>query len=154
MNLQSSYIVLHNYTPNSKQLFNITFLSLWIGERLKVIAEHGSWCYGHYESDISRIGLFPKLYIQEVFQNEKTTNNFTEAQHLINEIAEAVKLWWRCVKTRYRNNSCDSESSKKFIKFIKDLMIIRNKLQSENLPTGELKEIRLVNFFKIIYILH
>lgn len=146
MNLQSSYIVLHNYVPDSNYLYEIPFLALWIGERLRVIAEHGSWCYGHYENDSTRIGLFPKLYIQEISLSENP-NNATEAQQLIEEITEAVKLWWRQVKLRYRDNSCSSESSEKFIKFIKDLMIIRNKLRSGNVPTGELKEIRLVSFF-------
>lgn len=146
MNLQSFYIVLHNYTPDSNQLFNIPFLSLWIGEKIKVIAEHDSWCYGYYKNDKSCIGLFPKLYIKEIFHNKKTTGNFTEAQQLINDITETVKLWWICVKARYRDSSCDSKSSEKFIKFIKDLMIIRNKLQSGNVPNGELKEIRLVIF--------
>lgn len=147
MKLDGIYIVLCNfsYLEQDKELNGVRFLPLWIGERVKIIAENGNWCYGYYENQVELIGLFPKSHIQEIGTNSLLIN--TEANQIITEITETVKIWWSCVKKNYVNEYT-LKKSEQFIQCIKDLMIIRNKISSGNVPDIELKEIQLVNILK------
>lgn len=155
MNFQSTYIVLCNFSQTGlelNKLNGVSFLSLWIGERIKIIAEQGLWCYGHYENQPEKTGLFPKSHIQEIEDNTPLKNLSSDANHVITEITETVKIWWRCIKKNYASNEYSTEKTEKFIQLIKDFMIIRNKISSGNVPTGELKEIQLVIIFMSIFI--
>lgn len=151
MDLTSTYIVTCNFIPSEAHLNeDISYLQLWIGDRVKIIAAHGAWCYGHVIDRPNKNGLFPSEYVKEIrkFSNTKTLN---DARQIIAEITEALKVWWCCIKERYGH--FDGDICEKSLKYIQDLMIIRNKLCSGNVPTEELKEIREVGVFEIFIII-
>uniref|UniRef100_A0A915DYA7 Chromatin target of PRMT1 protein C-terminal domain-containing protein n=1 Tax=Ditylenchus dipsaci TaxID=166011 RepID=A0A915DYA7_9BILA len=108
----------------------------------------------------TKSGIFPSSHVQPLewkldapstSSGPKTSGNSgkSEASQLIDEITETVKIWWSSLKNRYANECSPESSCDKFVQYIKDLMIIRNKIRSGNVPTGELKEIRLVIARKI-----
>lgn len=147
MKLDDTYIVICNFSclESDKEINGVQFLSLWIGELVKIIAVNGDWCYGYYENQIEQIGLFPKSHIHAIGTNTLLTNINTEANKIILEIKETIKIWWCCIKTKYSCNEYTIEKSEQFVQLIKDLIIICNKISSGNVPMGELKEIQLVN---------
>ena len=138
--------------PNLPSTSSVQFLQFFIGERIQIISYSDNWCFGQYESAPEQTGIFPAAFVEAVDENpiddevqrRASTSIFysdEEAKVLLFEITEALKSWWKFIKSKYSKGLTDVDFQKCVLK-MKELMLIRKKILSGSIPTEELRELR------------
>ncbi|MFH4980620.1 hypothetical protein AB6A40_007329 [Gnathostoma spinigerum] len=117
-----------------------TILQLHIGEHVEVHATSQGWCYGCTESDLFHYGIFPQACIVPIC---KPSSTCTEEVHaLVAEMTEVLDEWWISIKDIY-GKQARMDSQDEILSYIEDLMTMRKKFLSGNVPVEELREMRL-----------
>ncbi|KHN85731.1 Dedicator of cytokinesis protein 1 [Toxocara canis] len=125
--------------PDTRQV-NWPFLPLHIGEHVNILATEEEWCYGSTCSDHVKFGIFPQTAVIPISKTFSTTSS--EAHELIAELTDVLTEWWCSIKETY-GRQAQMESQDDILLYMEDLMAMRKRVLSGNVPVEELKEMRL-----------
>ncbi|VDN58740.1 unnamed protein product [Dracunculus medinensis] len=132
---------LTNDTYATLEAVDYNFLILYIGEYVNIINSTQDWCYGNKEGDESVCGLFPRSAVF-LLPDPSLWPFSREAQEIILELNETLEEWWISIKETYGKQArigCQDD----VLLFMEDLMVMRKKILSGNVPIEELKDMRL-----------
>uniref|UniRef100_F1KQ52 Dedicator of cytokinesis protein 1 n=1 Tax=Ascaris suum TaxID=6253 RepID=F1KQ52_ASCSU len=124
---------------NAHQL-SCPLLSLHIGERVIIFSSDQDWCYGSTCGDRPRFGIFPQAAVVPLSKPFSAASS--EAQELVAELTDVLNEWWCSIKETY-GRQAQMESQDDILLYMEDLMTMRKKILSGNVPVEELKEMRL-----------
>uniref|UniRef100_A0AC35FH76 C2 DOCK-type domain-containing protein n=1 Tax=Panagrolaimus sp. PS1159 TaxID=55785 RepID=A0AC35FH76_9BILA len=159
-------IAICNFIPSSPLSLSpstsktINFLPFYVGERLQIISHCDNWCFGHFEADPLQTGIFPSNFIEPLDESpltddddirrfsSQTFDSVKESKQLLSEITETLKAWWKFLKKDYSRGLLDSDF-RQYEDSIKELILIRKRILSGNIPTEELRELRHTTARKI-----
>ncbi|VDM46653.1 unnamed protein product [Toxocara canis] len=102
--------------------------------------QFAEWCYGSTCSDHVKFGIFPQTAVIPISKTFSTTSS--EAHELIAELTDVLTEWWCSIKETY-GRQAQMESQDDILLYMEDLMAMRKRVLSGNVPVEELKEMRL-----------
>ncbi|MCP9266015.1 Dedicator of cytokinesis protein 1 [Dirofilaria immitis] len=97
------------------------------------------WSYGSSLDSEDRFGLFPNNAV--ISFNELIPSISSEAIEIVEELTDILKEWWHTVKNTYYHQT-RMECQDEVLVYMEDLMVMRKKILSGNVPIEELKEMR------------
>ncbi|VDN17843.1 unnamed protein product [Gongylonema pulchrum] len=115
------------------------FLPLHIGETVTVACTSDDWCYGSSVESAEKYGIFPSCAV--VAAGESVPSVPSEAIEIVDELTDVLKEWWNTVKSTYCHQA-RMECQDKVLLYMEELMGMRKKILSGNVPVEELKEMR------------
>ncbi|KAM3726298.1 Dedicator of cytokinesis protein [Dirofilaria immitis] len=128
-----------NFSWNGPSPLIYPFLSLYIGETVTVSCSCDDWSYGSSLDSEDRFGLFPNNAV--ISFNELIPSISSEAIEIVEELTDILKEWWHTVKNTYYHQT-RMECQDEVLVYMEDLMVMRKKILSGNVPIEELKEMR------------
>ncbi|VDO33867.1 unnamed protein product [Onchocerca flexuosa] len=128
-----------NFSWNGPSPLIYPFLPLYIGEKVIVSCSCDDWSYGSSLDNGDRFGIFPNNAV--ISFNESIPSISNEAIEIIEELTEILKEWWHTVKNTYYHQA-RMECQDEVLVYMEDLMVMRKKILSGNVPIEELKEMR------------
>ncbi|VDN04465.1 unnamed protein product [Thelazia callipaeda] len=129
-----------NFSWNGPSNLTYPFLSLHIGEKVNVACSSHDWSYGSSLENEEGFGIFPNSAV--TLCNESTPSISKEAIEIVKELTDVLQEWWPTVKNTYCNQT-RMECQDEVLVYMEDLMVMRKKILSGNVPIEELKEMRL-----------
>ncbi|VDK48727.1 unnamed protein product [Anisakis simplex] len=132
-----------NFLPQPQSDVNqlsYAFLPLHIGERVSILYSGEGWCYGSSRDNRTVFGIFPEAVVVPL--NHSSSKSSSEAQELIAELTDVLSEWWSAIKETY-GRQAEMKSQDDILLYMEDLMTMRKKILTGNVPVEELKEMRL-----------
>uniref|UniRef100_A0A8R1XZ83 C2 DOCK-type domain-containing protein n=1 Tax=Onchocerca volvulus TaxID=6282 RepID=A0A8R1XZ83_ONCVO len=128
-----------NFSWNGPSPLIYPFLALYIGEKVTVSCSCDDWSYGSSLDNGDRFGIFPNNAV--ISFNESIPPISNEAIEIIEELTDILKEWWHTVKNTYYHQA-RMECQDEVLVYMEDLMVMRKKILSGNVPIEELREMR------------
>ncbi|VDK81631.1 unnamed protein product [Litomosoides sigmodontis] len=128
-----------NFSWNGPSPLNYPFLPLHIGEKVNVACSCDDWSYGSSLDNGNRFGIFPNNAV--ISFNESVPSISNEAIEIVEELTDILKEWWHTVKNTYYHQA-RMECQNEVLVYMEDIMVMRKKILSGNVPIEELREMR------------
>ncbi|EFO26456.1 hypothetical protein LOAG_02027 [Loa loa] len=128
-----------NFSWNGPSSLTYPFLPLHIGEKVNVAYSCDDWSYGSSLDNGNKFGIFPNSAVVSFNESAPTISN--EAIEIVGELTDILKEWWHTVKNTYYHQA-RMECQDEVLVYMEDLMVMRKKILSGNVPIEELREMR------------
>uniref|UniRef100_A0A0R3S2B9 C2 DOCK-type domain-containing protein n=1 Tax=Elaeophora elaphi TaxID=1147741 RepID=A0A0R3S2B9_9BILA len=128
-----------NFSWNGPSPLTYPFLPLHIGEKVTVACSCDEWSYGSSLDNGNRFGIFPNNAVMSF--NESVPSISNEAIEIVEELTDILKEWWHTVKNTYYHQA-RMECQDEVLVYMEDIMVMRKKILSGNVPIEELREMR------------
>ncbi|KAL3982148.1 C2 domain in Dock180 and Zizimin proteins family protein [Acanthocheilonema viteae] len=128
-----------NFLWNGPPPLTYPFLPLHIGEKVTVACSCDDWSYGSSLDNENRFGIFPNNAVISFNESVPTISN--EAIEIVEELTDILKEWWHTIKNTYYHQA-RMECQDEVLVYMEDIMIMRKKILSGNVPIEELREMR------------
>lgn len=128
-----------NFSWNGPSPLTYPFLPLHIGEKVNVACSCDDWSYGSSLDNGNKFGIFPSNAV--ISFNESAPFISNEAVEIVKELTDILSEWWNTIKNTYCHQA-RMECQDEVLVYMEDLMVMRKKILSGNVPIEELREMR------------
>ncbi|EJW84950.1 hypothetical protein WUBG_04139, partial [Wuchereria bancrofti] len=128
-----------NFSWNGPSPLTYPFLPLHIGEKVNVACSCDDWSYGSSLDNGNKVGIFPNNAV--ISFNESAPFISDEAVEIVEELTDILSEWWNTIKNTYCHQA-RMECQDEVLVYMEDLMVMRKKILSGNVPIEELREMR------------